>query len=155
MVRVHVRPPARPSASASIYSAGNAVSRRVSLATGRMRPSYTILGCMRGKIDFQLQQNRRRPRFSVGAPQGPMPAPPLPGRRGANVVGRRFQASRLYGRAADALAVAGEEGRGKLRKAPGRRMRSLIRGCPNGATRHPTGCRLVKRRDTRRSETSQ
>ena len=50
-------------------------------------------------------------------------------------------ASRLYGRAADALAAAGDEGRGKLRKAPGRRMRPWIRGCPNGATRPPRGGR--------------
>ena len=33
------------------------------------------------------------------------------------------------------MAPAAEEGRGKLRKAPGRRKRSLIRRSPNGATR--------------------
>ena len=52
-----------------------------------------------------------------------------------------FVAPRLHGRAADALAAAGDEGRGKLRKAPGRRMRPSIRGCPNGATRPPRGGR--------------
>ena len=35
----------------------------------------------------------------------------------------------------DALALRGEEGRGTLRKAMGRRERSLIHGNPNGATR--------------------
>ena len=34
----------------------------------------------------------------------------------------------------DALALRGEEGRGKLRKASGRRKQSLIRRYPNGAT---------------------
>ena len=36
----------------------------------------------------------------------------------------------------DALAPRGDEGRGKLRKAAGRRKQPLIRGSPNGAT-HP------------------
>ncbi len=34
----------------------------------------------------------------------------------------------------DALAPGGEEGRGKLRKAPGSRKRAENRGCPNGGT---------------------
>ena len=36
----------------------------------------------------------------------------------------------------DALALRDDEGRGKLRKATGRCKRSLIRRCPNGATRY-------------------
>ena len=45
----------------------------------------------------------------------------------------------------DALALGGDEGRDKLRKAAGRSKYPLIRGCPNGATRrgrprhHPRG----------------
>ena len=35
----------------------------------------------------------------------------------------------------DALAPEGDEGRGKLRKAPGSRKQALIRGFPNGETR--------------------
>ncbi len=38
------------------------------------------------------------------------------------------------GHAVDALAQAGDEGRGKLRKASGSRKQALIRGCPNGET---------------------
>ena len=34
------------------------------------------------------------------------------------------------------MAPRDDEGRGKLRKAAGRRKQPLIRGCPNGATRH-------------------
>ena len=34
----------------------------------------------------------------------------------------------------NALALAGDEGRGKLRKAPGRCKQPVIRRCPNGAT---------------------
>ena len=34
----------------------------------------------------------------------------------------------------DALAPEGDEGRGKLRKAPGSCKQTLIRGCPNGET---------------------
>ena len=37
---------------------------------------------------------------------------------------------------ADALALGGDEGRDKLRKAAGRRKWPLIRGFPNGTTRH-------------------
>ena len=38
------------------------------------------------------------------------------------------------GHLVDALAPRGDEGRGTLRKAQGRGERSLILGCPNGAT---------------------
>ena len=37
------------------------------------------------------------------------------------------------------VAREGDEGRGKLRKAPGRRKRPLIRRFPNGATRQSDG----------------
>ena len=40
----------------------------------------------------------------------------------------------------DALALGGDEGRDKLRKAAGRGKYPLIRGCPNGATRHTRVC---------------
>ena len=43
---------------------------------------------------------------------------------------------RLQERTVDALASGGDEGRGKLRKAPGNCKQVLIRGYPNGATRH-------------------
>ena len=36
----------------------------------------------------------------------------------------------------NALALIGDEGRDKLRKAPGRCKQPLIRGYPNGATRN-------------------
>ena len=36
----------------------------------------------------------------------------------------------------DALALGGDEGRGKLRKATGSCKQALIRGCPNGETYH-------------------
>ena len=39
----------------------------------------------------------------------------------------------------DALASAGDEGRGKLRKVPGTRKQGLIRECPNGATPQAEG----------------
>ncbi len=39
------------------------------------------------------------------------------------------------GRMGDALALGGEEGRDKLRKAAVRGKYPLTRGCPNGATR--------------------
>lgn len=43
------------------------------------------------------------------------------------------------GRTGDALASAGYEGRGKLRKSAGIRKRELIRGIPNGGTRRTEG----------------
>lgn len=46
----------------------------------------------------------------------------------------------IQGRAADAWAPGGDEGRDKLRKARGSRKWALIPGCPNGATR-PAGGR--------------
>ena len=36
----------------------------------------------------------------------------------------------------NALAEAGDEGRGKLRKASESRKQALIRGCPNGETHY-------------------
>jgi len=38
------------------------------------------------------------------------------------------------GRLADALALRGDEGRGRLRKAPGSCQHTLIRRYPNGET---------------------
>ena len=60
----------------------------------------------------------------------------------------------------DALASAGDEGRGKLRKAPGSRRRALIRRSPNGATRPfeerpPRTEYIGAGSDTTGSETSQ
>ena len=43
----------------------------------------------------------------------------------------------VYGRTTDALASAGDEGRGRLRQALGSRQRALIQRFPNGTTRHP------------------
>ena len=43
----------------------------------------------------------------------------------------------MQGRMADALALGGDEGRGKLRKSPVRRKRPLTRRYPNGTTRQP------------------
>ena len=40
---------------------------------------------------------------------------------------------------ADALALGGDEGRDKLRKAAGRGKCPWIRGCPNGGTRRAYG----------------
>ena len=46
---------------------------------------------------------------------------------------------RKKGHLVDALALRGDEGRGTLRKARGRCERSVIPGCPNGATHPVTG----------------
>ena len=67
--------------------------------------------------------------------------------------GPRVRGSR-QGRTVDAQALAGDEGRGKLRKSAGRRKRPLIRGFPNGATRHPKGGIPLGGRRTRGTETS-
>ena len=67
----------------------------------------------------------------------------------------------VYGRTTDALASGGDEGRGRLRKAAGSRQQALIRGYPNGTTRHPSrGAaggtnNIVPRSHTWGSETSQ
>jgi hypothetical protein len=42
--------------------------------------------------------------------------------------------SSAEGHTVDALALAGDEGRSKLRKASGSRLQALIRGFPNGET---------------------
>ena len=56
----------------------------------------------------------------------------------------------------DALALGGEEGRDKLRKATGRSKYPLIRGSPNGATRRRRRRHLVQDEEqTRGTETSQ
>ena len=51
-----------------------------------------------------------------------------------HLFGARDSREASQGRTEDALASAGDEGRGKLRKCPGTRKRGLIRTCPNGAT---------------------
>ena len=56
----------------------------------------------------------------------------------------------------DALALGGDEGRDKLRKAAHRSKYPLKRGCPNGATRPPAGEDTGQRPGpTRGTETSQ
>lgn len=47
--------------------------------------------------------------------------------------------------------MGGDEGRGKLRKAPGRRTHPLIRGCPNGVK--PTGIAARRPGDPKGSRT--
>ena len=51
----------------------------------------------------------------------------------------RFTEKEKSERTEDALASAGEEGRGKLRKGPGICKQELIRTYPNGATRTAEG----------------
>ena len=53
-------------------------------------------------------------------------------------------------RTVDALASGGEEGRGKLRKAPGNCKQVLIRRYPNGATRQSEGLTPAYSRGERR-----
>ena len=48
---------------------------------------------------------------------------------------RQEEITELKGRMGDALALGGEEGRDKLRKAVGSGTYTEIRGYPNGATR--------------------
>ena len=54
------------------------------------------------------------------------------------------------GQTVDALALGGDEGRDKLRKARGRRKLPLIPGYPNGATRQAEG--LPSRKGGERGE---
>ena len=56
-------------------------------------------------------------------------------------------------RTVDALALGGDEGRGKLRKAAGIGKHELIRGCPNGETRQVEDLSLERER-TPGTETS-
>ena len=56
----------------------------------------------------------------------------------------------------DALALGGEEGRDKLRKAAPRSKYPVKRGCPNGATQEAAGLLTCPRQGpTRGTETSQ
>ena len=55
----------------------------------------------------------------------------------------------------DALASGGDEGRGKLRQAPGNCKQVLIRRYPNGATRHVEDMSPAMLERTRGTETSQ
>ena len=58
-------------------------------------------------------------------------------------------------RTVDAQASGGEEGRGKLRKAPGICKQELIRRCPNGETRQVEDLTLTQSERTWGTETSQ
>ena len=57
-------------------------------------------------------------------------------------------------RTVDAWASEGDEGRGKLRKAPGICKQELIRRCPNGVTRQAEGLSLAMPGRTQGTETS-
>ena len=48
---------------------------------------------------------------------------------------RGWRGSSYKGHGVDALAPRADEGRGRLRKAPGSREQTFIRRCPNGETR--------------------
>jgi hypothetical protein len=48
---------------------------------------------------------------------------------------RTLRGSSYTGHEVDALAPRADEGRGRLRKAPGSREQTSIRRCPNGETR--------------------
>ena len=128
MVRVHVRPPPHPPSTAEFRPRRPSrrfqcrgifhPPRRVSLATGR-RPPILHRAAV-GEDFFQRKQQTIR----LAGPRLFMRGLPGHARGGAHSVapaGRAVPrapsnlASRLYGRMADALAVAGEEGRGKLR----------------------------------------
>ena len=61
---------------------------------------------------------------------------------------------RREGRMKDALALGGEEGRDKLRKAAERGKYPETRGCPNGATRHAKRAVPPGGTPTRGTETS-
>ena len=77
------------------------------------------------------RRRRVRPRRGAAGPCARAAAPVSPA---ACAVFRAAGPEREQGRPVDALALRGDEGRGTLRKAAGRCERSLIRGCPNGAT---------------------
>ena len=62
---------------------------------------------------------------------------------------------RLQERTVDAEASGGDEGRGKLRQAPGNCKQVLIRRSPNGATRHVEDMSPAMLERTGGTETSQ
>ena len=64
------------------------------------------------------------------------------------------QREREQERTEDALASESDEGRGKLRKAPGICKQELIRRCPNGGTRMVEGHTLPLAEQTQGTETS-
>ena len=116
MVRVHVRPPSPPTPPLECRGPrgiprgrppgglfGNRPRARAPDRSGRARKVNT---------DFQLATEPR------GAPTECAPrkqGQKRPGSPGPPAPGAMDLAPRLYGRMADALAAAGEEGRGKLR----------------------------------------
>ena len=155
MVRVHVRPPSsirRPlGGRLAIFGNGRETGSATAIPMAGIRgprakreQGVPPLGGARDSFLLEVKQEARRRgawcparRLSVKKQARGL----VPRATNARPAWRQTLAPRLHGRAADALAAAGDEGRGKLRKSPGRRMRPLIRGCPNGATRPPRGGR--------------
>ena len=68
-----------------------------------------------------------------------------PYRREKRRLSPKGKKERREGRMKDALALGGEEGRDKLRKAARRGKYPLMRGSPNGATRRGQPRHLAKR----------
>ena len=158
MVRVHVRPPISPS-PLHFRRTFSCQERSFLAILFDNRPHASILhqffGCMRGKIDFQLQQNRRRPRFSVGAPkQGLMPALLLPGsaRRTWSDADLGVQTLRARG---GCLGGGRRRRTRQAAKSPGETHAVFDPGVSEWG--NPVSHRILPllRRDTRRSETSQ
>jgi hypothetical protein len=81
-----------------------------------------VIGRMRSLFDLRFRRVVRR-----------IPIERLPQVRDHWV--RTLRGSSYTGHEVDALAPRADEGRGRLRKAPGSREQTSIRRCPNGETR--------------------
>lgn len=136
-------PIAQPGQSARLISARSVV--RVHL--GPPGPAGSEVGKRRGGNREGFPPRRRRERGFKARQDCKSLKTTIEGRRArsARAADERELAARParradgrpsdQGSAADALAGGSDEGRGKLRKAPGSRKRAWIRGCPNGGTR--------------------
>jgi len=89
-------------------------------------------------MSFQVNATLTVGWITGGAPRMGIAVPIQPPTEGGLPSSGSDQARK--GRLVDALAARGDEGRGTLRKAWGRREHPLIPGCPNGETHlTPTG----------------
>jgi hypothetical protein len=131
--RLHHLPPARasraplirvlsPEATDQRIAGGLATLSRTSRCAARTLPTGIVIGRMRSLFeifDFAV--------LSVNSDTS------IPSARDRWV--RTLRGSSYTGHEVDALAPRADEGRGRLRKAPGSREQTSIRRCPNGETR--------------------
>ena len=103
-------------------------------ATERLR-SFRSRGALSGASHLNNWNDFGRLNESSISPSSQYEMIPIRSQSATGHLVRGWRGSSYKGHGVDALAPRADEGRGRLRNAPGSREQTLIRRCPNGETR--------------------